>query len=147
MGQPWFCGGLACYNVYRTSDGKLVTLAALEAKFWREFCDVAGRPDLADDHLQPQRQEMLREKVAGIISAQPEAYWLDVANERDVCIGPVRTQREALADAGLCDSSWPGPFASPVEPPAAPELGADTVRILVEELQCDPEIVARAQGL
>lgn len=36
------------YEVYPTNDGKLVLLAALEPKFWREFCRRVGREDLSD---------------------------------------------------------------------------------------------------
>jgi crotonobetainyl-CoA:carnitine CoA-transferase CaiB-like acyl-CoA transferase len=144
--RPWYCGGLACYNVYRTADGKLVTLAALEAKFWREFCVVVGRPDLADEHLDPERQAMLHDEVARIIAGNTQEYWLEVAKRHDVCLGPVRSQAEALADGSLRDPSWPGPFASPLTATPAPELGADTRRILIDELGCDPGEVARAGG-
>jgi crotonobetainyl-CoA:carnitine CoA-transferase CaiB-like acyl-CoA transferase len=141
--RPWFCGGLACYNVYRTADGELVTLAALEAKFWREFCDLAGRPDLADDHLNPDRQAMLHQEIARIIGGSTQEYWLEVARHHDVCLGPVRTLAEALADESLRDPSWPGPFALPLAATPAPELGADTRRIVVDELGCDPDEAAR----
>lgn len=147
LSAPWFCGGLACYNVYRTSDGRLVTLAALESRFWRAFCAVAGRPDLAEDHLNPARQAMLHHEVAALIGGQNEAYWLEVADRHDVCLGPVRTQAEALADRELCDAGWPGPFPSPVGASTAPNLGADTTSVLVDQLGCDPEVVHRAQTI
>jgi crotonobetainyl-CoA:carnitine CoA-transferase CaiB-like acyl-CoA transferase len=40
----------ALYNTYLMSDGKIVLLAALEAKFWSRFCDKSGRPDLINRH-------------------------------------------------------------------------------------------------
>ena len=43
-------GAHACYNVYRTRDGQLVALGALERKFWVAFCEAIGRPDLAARH-------------------------------------------------------------------------------------------------
>jgi len=143
--RPWFRGGLACYNVYRTSDGKPITLAALEEKFWRTFCEVVDRPDLADGHRRPERQEMLWREVAAIVGQHPEAYWLAISNEHDVCIGPVRSPAEALADASLRDAGWPDPFPTSVPRSAAPELGADTRNVLVDELGCDPAEITRAQ--
>jgi crotonobetainyl-CoA:carnitine CoA-transferase CaiB-like acyl-CoA transferase len=34
------------YNAYAASDGKLVLMAALEGKFWENFCHGIGREDL-----------------------------------------------------------------------------------------------------
>jgi crotonobetainyl-CoA:carnitine CoA-transferase CaiB-like acyl-CoA transferase len=39
-------GALPCYRIYRTRDGRLFALAALEEKFWRSFCKAVERPDL-----------------------------------------------------------------------------------------------------
>lgn len=36
------------YEVYAAKDGKLVMLAALEPKFWQEFCRKVGRVDLLE---------------------------------------------------------------------------------------------------
>ncbi|MGQ0635672.1 MAG: CaiB/BaiF CoA transferase family protein [Planctomycetaceae bacterium] len=140
---PWFCGGLACYGVYRTLDGQWITIAALELKFWREFCSVAGRPDLVPDHLVPQRQAALRDEVAKIIAGRSAEQWLEIARTRDVCIGPARQPAEALADSSLCDAGWPGPFDCAPQSVVAPPLGADTRQVLVEELGCDPAEVQR----
>ena len=41
-------GGLACYRIYETADGRWLTLAALEPKFFSRLCEVAGWPGLAD---------------------------------------------------------------------------------------------------
>src|SRR4029453_15162353 len=39
-------GGLACYNIYGTADGRHLSLGALESQFWDRFCRVMGREDL-----------------------------------------------------------------------------------------------------
>ena len=41
-------GGAACYQVYRTLDAHCITLGALEAKFWANFCEAVGRPEWID---------------------------------------------------------------------------------------------------
>ncbi len=40
-------GGLPCYNVYRTQDGRYMAVGALERKFWETLCDILGCPELA----------------------------------------------------------------------------------------------------
>jgi alpha-methylacyl-CoA racemase len=37
-------GGVACYHVYRTADGRELAVGALELKFWQAFCDAAQLP-------------------------------------------------------------------------------------------------------
>src|SRR5688572_26660905 len=37
-GQGTLTGGLACYAVYRTADGRFVAVGALERKFWDALC-------------------------------------------------------------------------------------------------------------
>ena len=39
-------GGAACYRIYETADGRHVTVAALEPKFWSRLCELIERPEL-----------------------------------------------------------------------------------------------------
>src|SRR2546423_1629414 len=39
-------GKLACYRIYECADGRFLTVAALEPKFWRRLCELVHRPDL-----------------------------------------------------------------------------------------------------
>ena len=41
-------GGTAFYNIYRTKDGRFMTLGAVEEKFWWAFCDTVGRLEWRD---------------------------------------------------------------------------------------------------
>ena len=40
-------GALACYRTYATADGRHLTVAALEEKFFTRLCEVVERPELA----------------------------------------------------------------------------------------------------
>src|SRR5581483_5037717 len=48
--RPILTGGLACYRIYGTSDGRWLTVAALEPAFWQRLVALLGREDLADRH-------------------------------------------------------------------------------------------------
>ena len=39
-------GGLACYRVYETADGRYLTVGALEPVFFRRLTELLGRPEL-----------------------------------------------------------------------------------------------------
>jgi alpha-methylacyl-CoA racemase len=85
-------GGAACYRIYETSDGRYLTVAALEPKFWRNLCDLLGRPDLIDHAFDPalaQLDELFRTRT--------QRDWLDLLEGRDTCVGPVLTLVEATA--------------------------------------------------
>ena len=51
-------GGAACYRIYETADGRHLTVAALEPKFWRNLCDLLDRPDLIDRAFDPSLPEL-----------------------------------------------------------------------------------------
>ena len=53
-------GGVACYRIYETADGRYLTVAALEPKFWQRLCELLDRPDLVDRAFEPELPELDR---------------------------------------------------------------------------------------
>jgi len=92
-------GGLACYRIYATADGRHVTVGALEPVFFGRLCAVIGRPELAGRQFDAD-QEVLAAELAAVFAARPLAEWLELAGDEDVCVGPVATLAEAAADLG-----------------------------------------------
>jgi crotonobetainyl-CoA:carnitine CoA-transferase CaiB-like acyl-CoA transferase len=92
-------GGLACYRVYETADGRLLTVGALEPKFFARLCEVLGRPELAPRQYEAE-QEQLAAELAAIFAGRPLEAWLELCEGEDVCVGPVATRAEAAADLG-----------------------------------------------
>ena len=43
-------GGVACYQIYQTSDRHHLAVGALELKFWQAFCEAAGLNELKSRH-------------------------------------------------------------------------------------------------
>jgi len=86
-------GGLACYNVYETADGKYLSFAALEPSFWSDFCKVTERNDL----LPRQFDRTIKDEVTGIFKQRTRVEWLDAFMSTDGCVEPVLSFEEALA--------------------------------------------------
>ncbi len=84
-GQGGLTGGLACYRVYRTRDNQAVALAALEEKFWGNFCNAIGRPDLIENHQAPDRQRYLIGELTEIFALKTAREWEEVLADADCC--------------------------------------------------------------
>lgn len=139
-------GDTACYNVYATADGRYLALAAIERKFWETFCRRMGHPEFVPLQFLPAEQGRLRADLAVAFRSRALADWLAMFADADVCLAPVNTVDEALADAHLASraavaSDGPSRFVrSPILfgasatdrvpiGPARP-LGADTDAVL-----------------
>jgi crotonobetainyl-CoA:carnitine CoA-transferase CaiB-like acyl-CoA transferase len=88
-------GGAACYRIYETSDGRYLTVAALEPKFWRNLCDLLDRPDLVDRAFEPELAEL-----AELFRTRTQRDWLALLEGKDTCVGPVLSLAEATAALG-----------------------------------------------
>ncbi|HEX4843848.1 MAG TPA: CaiB/BaiF CoA-transferase family protein [Limnobacter sp.] len=96
-------GGLACYNVYATADGRHLAVGALEHKFWKLACEAMGKPEWADIHWSrgampgtPQAKQLLTD-VAALIAAQPLQHWENTFQGVDACVTPVLRRSEVKA--------------------------------------------------
>jgi crotonobetainyl-CoA:carnitine CoA-transferase CaiB-like acyl-CoA transferase len=85
-------GGAACYRIYETADGRHLTVAALEPKFWRRLCELLELPDLIDRAFEPELPEL-----TSLLRTRTMRDWLDLLESEDTCVGPVLTIDEAAA--------------------------------------------------
>src|SRR3954464_13437006 len=82
-------------NVYRSSDGKWVVIAANHDTLWRRLADLMGRPELGDDerfatHAARGENQALLDEMIGEWAARHTADELDrIVNEAGVVCAPV----------------------------------------------------------
>ena len=93
-GELDLAGGLICYRPYACRDG-WVTLAALEPKFWLEWCRGVGREDLVDRQFDAPGSEA-HAQVERIFLARTRDEWREFAARHDCCLEPVLALGEAL---------------------------------------------------
>jgi crotonobetainyl-CoA:carnitine CoA-transferase CaiB-like acyl-CoA transferase len=93
-------GGLACYRVYATADGRWLTIAALERRFFERLCELVGLPELSPRQYDAGAQEELAARLAERIAGRPLAAWLALLDGEEVCAGPVLSLDEAAAELG-----------------------------------------------
>jgi crotonobetainyl-CoA:carnitine CoA-transferase CaiB-like acyl-CoA transferase len=97
-------GGVACYRIYATADGRFLTVAALEPKFWQRFCEVVGVPELAGRQWEPRLPAL-----EAVLASRRLAEWLELFDGEDVSAGPVRTLAEAAQEFAGDDRLGPVP--------------------------------------
>ncbi len=89
-------GGSPRYQLYPTSDGKLVACAALEQKFWLAFCAAIGlAAPLVDDRVDAAATTAA---VAGIIASRTAQEWEPVFTAADCCVTIVTDLEHAVLD-------------------------------------------------
>jgi alpha-methylacyl-CoA racemase len=148
FGRGALSGRQACYNVYQAADGRAVALAALEPKFWANFCHAVKRPYLIEGYLDPERQPDLIAELQRLFASRSSSEWAALLVPAECCFTVVNTPDEALDDPQAkarrmvqCADDGSLHLASPLhldETPAvpatspAPRFGADTRDILTE---------------
>jgi crotonobetainyl-CoA:carnitine CoA-transferase CaiB-like acyl-CoA transferase len=153
-------GGVACYGVYRTRDGRYLSVGALEPKFWLAFNATIGRPgDLSELVAPPSEQERIAREIQAILETRTRDEWEAVFAGVDACVEPVLEMEELAshpqhAARGLFFRV--GPFAQVRTPIAAdrarsdhappPRLGEHTSTILAEAGFSTDEVAALQQA-
>ena len=145
-GESLLTGAAPWYNIYECADGRYVTIAAIEEKFWTVFCEAVDREDLIDAHMtdDPAEQAALWEELTDLFARKSRDEWEAELGDVDAMVAPVWTLGEALASdygaaRGLIERDTRTPrvgFPAQVSAPptdaggAVPGYGEDTDEVL-----------------
>lgn len=147
-GTMFLNGRFPCYGLYKTLDGKYMSLGALERKFWINFCAVVDRPDLLERQYGSLAD--IRE-VENIFGGKTQADWIAEFEGKETCSEPVlglheATQSRLVQTRNMLRESETGALRinSPLMPmetrcqmgKPAPKLGRDT-EVVLEALGFD----------
>lgn len=91
-------GQLACYNIYETKDRRYLSLGAVEAHLWQNFCRKIGKPEYGDWQRDVSRQPEMMAFLSGLFKSKTLAEWKEELADTDCCWAPVATVAEALSD-------------------------------------------------
>lgn len=89
----------ACYDVYRCADDKWISVAAIEAKFWANFCRLVGVDDCIDKQYDDNAQDEVRDRVSAAVATKPRDEWVAMLAPQDTCVAPVLSPAEAAGSA------------------------------------------------
>ena len=105
-GETPMSGAFPWYDIYETADGRYVTLAALEPRFWQTFCEAVERPDLVEYHMTQDSEDLawLREELTALFAEHTRAEWEDrLGAIDDAMFGLVNTPAEAIEDPHISE--------------------------------------------
>ncbi len=92
-------GGAPYYNVYRTADGKYLSIAAIEPWFWENLCRAIGREDLIPhQRAGGEKRAEIAQTLEQIFIAKTRDEWFDALRDADISVGKVYDLEEALDD-------------------------------------------------
>lgn len=100
-GDSLLTGRYACYNVYEASDGRWVSVGALEPKFWANLCRALECEEFIEDQFaEGRRQEEIKSRLAARFQTRTAAEWFEDLRDGDACVTPVRSLAEVIQEFG-----------------------------------------------
>jgi len=96
-GDSLVFGSTPYYNLYRTSDGKHMAVAAIEEGFWNNLLRALGVPEMAPMRFGTQKERRaVSESMTRIFATKTRDEWSNLLMGGDTCTTPVLTVEEAL---------------------------------------------------
>jgi crotonobetainyl-CoA:carnitine CoA-transferase CaiB-like acyl-CoA transferase len=152
-------GALAVYAVYKTKDGRFVSVGALEPKFWMALNTAIGRPPNVGEIIgNADQQAKVRDELAAIFETRTAAEWTSFFADKDclvevvlepdeLSLHPLHQARHVFFEIDGGTGVGPirqmrTPVGTPSQPGMPPRLGQHTREVLAEYGLSEAEITA-----
>jgi alpha-methylacyl-CoA racemase len=111
-GIPILNKKVVSYYIYETKDNRFVSLAALEPKFWKNFCSAINREDWIPAHMTPPNPEnSVFLEMKELFRSRSLEEWTQFAQDVDCCMAPILETGEVFThsyvkERGLIEERW-----------------------------------------
>jgi len=164
-GHSLVFGSTPFYNLYETSDGKSMAVAAIEPEFWRNLVTVLGVPGLEHKRFgTTEEREEVTSELKRVFLTKTRDQWAGLLMNKDTCATPVLTVEEALTsgwarnlemlvELSRGETVLNGPLKASPSPRSnpftlAPSLGGDTGKVMASLGYSRKQVEAlRARGV
>lgn len=78
------------YSPYQCADGKWLSIAALEIKFWNNLCEVIGKPEWKrNNDVDTMLFQFPKNEVEAFFKTKTRDQWMGILKGQDVCAAPI----------------------------------------------------------
>ncbi|WP_017755163.1 CaiB/BaiF CoA transferase family protein [Calidifontibacillus oryziterrae] len=135
-------GEIINYAIYETSDNRFISLAALEKKFWDNFCNGVDRSEWLASYLSKAVPDNpIYQEVKALFKSRSLAEWTKFSLEVDCCMAPILEAGEISEHPYVKERNLitiikgltyvkTQPVCSLEQPSPPPEMGEHTPEIL-----------------
>lgn len=88
----------ACYNTYETSDGRFLSIGAVENRFWKRLCEHLGVAEYATLQYDDSRRKEILDFMRSTFKSKTLDEWDAELAHLEICWGKVQTLSEVLDD-------------------------------------------------
>lgn len=88
-------GGAPFYDLYETSDGRHMSVGALEPQFWDAFITLLGVKDVVPGQYDFDRYDEMRQLFADTFRTRTQAEWVELFEGTDACVAGIVPLSEA----------------------------------------------------
>lgn len=96
--QVLLTGRYAFYDLYESSDGKWVSVGAIEPHFYRNLCERLGLPEYSGDQYNDAKQDEIRVAFKKAFKTRTRDEWTEELAANDTCVAPVLTIPEVTQE-------------------------------------------------
>ena len=97
-GHGMLTGRYACYDVYGCADGRGITVAAIEPRFWANLCMAVGLERWIEHQTDDDLQDEIRGELAAVFRTKTRDEWVRELGPADTCVAPVLSVPEVVED-------------------------------------------------
>ena len=97
-GHDILTGRYACYGTYECSDGKWISVAAIEPQFYANLCKGLGLEQWLEHQQDDAVQSRIREDFAAAFRTETRDAWVAELAPADSCVAPVLEIHELVDD-------------------------------------------------
>jgi alpha-methylacyl-CoA racemase len=123
-------GGAHFYDTYETSDGKYISIGAIESKFYAELIAKLGlAPEDPGEQMDRSRWSERKERFTELIKTKTREEWCEILEGTDACFAPVLSIEEASEHPHLRERGTFVEVAGALQPGPAPRFSRTPGRI------------------
>ncbi|WP_436774119.1 CaiB/BaiF CoA transferase family protein [Yinghuangia sp. YIM S09857] len=98
VGSNLLLGRYACYDTYQAGDGKWLSVAAIEPRFWANLCRLLGLDKWAAHQNDDAVQDEIRRDITEVLRGKSRDAWVAELAPADTCVSAVLSVAEVVED-------------------------------------------------